>query len=162
MTGRHPVAQDVPGDPSTASFSTTVSLSHAALLDVSITHSDHGSDLDLYVYGPDGSLVGASFSPTDTERVTITNPVDGTYRIDVHGFNVPGGSDAFDLTIDAIQGTDVTVSGLAGSIAAGGSDTFTIAWTASGKPSGTYHGVVQLGPVGAPGALRIPIQVTIP
>jgi len=162
VTGRHPVAQDVPGDPSTASFSTTVSLSHAALLDVSITHSDHGSDLDLYVYGPDGSLVGASFSPTDTERVTITNPVDGTYRIDVHGFNVPGGSDAFDLTIDAIQGTDVTVSGLAGSIAAGGSDTFTIAWTTSGKPSGTYHGVVQLGPVGAPGALRIPIQVTIP
>ena len=45
-----------------------------------------GSDIDLYVYGPDGALVGASFSPTDTESVSILFPEDGTYRIDVHGF----------------------------------------------------------------------------
>ena len=162
VTGRHPVSQDAPGDPSTASFSTTVSISHAALLEVSIANSDHSSDIDLYVYGPDGSLVGASFSPTDTERVTIASPADGTYRIDVHGFDVPGGSDEFDLTIDAVQGTDVTVAGLASSLPAGGSDTFTIAWNTTGKAPGTYRGLVLLGPAEAPVSLAIPVEVTVP
>jgi hypothetical protein len=101
-------------------------------------------------------------TPTDVERVVISSPVDGTYRIDVHGYNVPGGQAEFDLTIDAIQGTDVTVTGLVGSLSAGGSDTFSVAWDTSGKPAGTYDGLVVLGPADAPGALRIPIEVTVP
>jgi hypothetical protein len=56
---------------------------------------------------------------------------------------VPGGQVEFDLTIDAIQGTDVTVTGLVGSLPAGGSDTFSVAWDTSGKPVGTYDGLVS-------------------
>jgi len=161
-TTREAVSQDDPGDPSTASFSTTIDISHGALLDISTANSDNASDIDLYVYGPDGTLVGASFSPTDEELVSILFPTDGTYRIDVHGFAVPGGSDAFDLTIDAVQGTDVAVAGLAGSLPAGGSDTFSVAWDVTGKAAGTYSGLVLLGPADAPAALRIPVEVTVP
>ena len=114
------------------------------------------------MYGPDGSLVGSSFTPSDTESVSISFPVDGTYRIDVHGFSVPGGSDEFDLTIDAVQGTAVSVSGLAASIPAGGSDTFAVAWDTTGLASGTYHGFVALGTVEAPGVVRMPVEVTVP
>ena len=125
-------------------------------------NSDDESDIDLYVYDPDGNLVGASFTPTDDERVEIFFPVDGTYRIDVHGFAVLDGSDDFDLTINAVQGTDVTVTGLASSIPAGGSDTFEVAWSVAGKPAGVYQGFVMLGPTGAPGLFRIPLEITVP
>ena len=161
-TTRETVSQDVPDDPSTSSFSTTVAIAHGAQLDVSIGNTDHASDIDLFVYGPDGALVAASFSPTDTESVSILFPEDGTYRIDVHGFAVNTGTDQFDLTIDAVQGTDVTVSGLAASIPAGGSDTFTVAWDTAGLAAGTYRGFVTLGTAEAPGVLRLPLEVTIP
>jgi hypothetical protein len=161
VTTRETVFQDDPNDPSTASFSRTVNISHGAMLDVSTANSGNGSDIDLYVYGPDGSLLGASFTPTDVERVSVVFPVDGTYRIDVHGWNVPSGSDQFDLTIDAVQGSEVTVSGLVGSLPAGGSDTFSVAWDVTGKAAGTYNGFVLLGPSGAPAALRIPVEVTV-
>src|SRR5919201_1683263 len=37
-------------------------------------------DWDLYVYGPDGGLAGSSGNaPNQTEMVTLTNPVAGTY-----------------------------------------------------------------------------------
>ena len=162
VTTRETVLQDDPNDPSTASFSTTVAISHGALLEVTTANSDDESDIDLFVYDADGNLVGASFTPFDDERVEVLFPVDGTYRIDVHGFAVLDGSDDFDLTINAVQGTDVTVSGLAASIPAGGSDTFQVAWSTAGKPAGTYDGLVILGPAGAPGLFRIPVTITVP
>jgi hypothetical protein len=162
VTTRETVGQDDPNDPATASFSTTVAINHGAALDVAIGNSDDGSDIDLYVYDPDGTLVGASFTPTDTEAVEILFPVDGTYRIDVHGFQVLDGSDDFDLTINAVQGTDVTVSGLASSIPAGGTDSFQVAWSIAGRPAGTYDGLVILGPANAPGLFRIPVTITVP
>lgn len=44
---------------------------------------DQGYDLDLYVYGPDGSLVGKSnmWSFSTDEGVWVQNPRNGTYRV---------------------------------------------------------------------------------
>ena len=162
VTTRETVLQDDPEDPSTASFSTNVDIAHGALLEITTANSADQSDIDLYVYGPDGELVATSLTPTDEERVEIRFPVDGTYRIDVHGWQVVDGTDEFDLTINAVQGIDVTVTGLAPSIVAGGSDIFEIAWSTAGKPAGTYQGVVLLGPTGAPGLFRIPLEITVP
>ena len=162
VTTRETVLQDDPDDPSTASFSTAVDIVHGAVLEVTTANSADESDIDLYVYGPDGEVVATSLTPTDDERVEIRFPLDGTYRIDVHGWQVVDGTDEFDLTINAVQGTDVTVTGLAPSIGAGGSDTFEIAWSAAGKPAGTYQGIVLLGPTAAPGLFRIPIEITVP
>ena len=66
------------------------------------------------------------------------------------------GSDEFDLTIDAVQGTDVTVNGLAASFPAGGSDTFSVAWDTAGLAAGTYQGFVAIGTPEAPGTSADP------
>lgn len=147
------VRQDDPEDPSTASYSTTVTLEHAALLEVA-TSGSQGNDLDLYVYGPDGELLGGSLTPTDEELVSILLPGDGEYRIVVHGYSVPAGSAEFTLTVDAVQGYDVTASG--------GPERLTVTWDAGDKPAGTYRGFVFMGPAAAPALLRVPITVAIP
>ncbi|WP_164011469.1 S8 family serine peptidase [Pyxidicoccus trucidator] len=48
-------------------------------------------DLDLYVYGPTGELVGSSANGTSTgEAVSIPNPAAGTWRVQLKGFlNTP-------------------------------------------------------------------------
>lgn len=153
--------QDDPNNPATSSVVKTVTLAHAAELNVS-TAGPEGVDLDLYVLDPSGNLLAASTSPTADESVSIQRPVDGEYTILVHGWSVPGGSAPFTLTIDAIQGTDVSVSGLPSSIPAGGSATVTVTWDASGKPAGTYKGVVFFGPSAAPALFRIPLTITVP
>ena len=110
----------------------TVTLAHAAELNVSTSGPD-GVDIDLYVVDPQGNLVAASTSSTPNESVSIQRPADGEYTILVHGWNVPNGSAPVTLTIDAIQGADVRLSGLPGSIPAGGSATLTVAWDATGS-----------------------------
>ena len=119
-------------------------------------------DIDLYVVDPQGNLVAASTSSTPNESVSIQRPADGEYTILVHGWNVPNGSAPVTLTIDAIQGADVRLSGLPGSIPAGGSATLTVAWDATGKPAGSYQGVLFFGPAAAPTLFRLPIEVTVP
>ncbi|MFQ6100615.1 MAG: S8 family serine peptidase [Anaerolineae bacterium] len=156
------VSQDDPDDPSTASFVTTVDVAHGALLEVSTANSGHESDIDLYVYGPGGGLVGSSTTPTDEEFVSVLFPEDGTYTIAVHGWSVPVSPDTFELTVNAVQGYDVTVTDLPPSIPAGGSGTITVNWDTSGKASGTYYGLVLMGPAEAPGLLQVPVEITVP
>ncbi|KPV53844.1 hypothetical protein SE17_07270 [Kouleothrix aurantiaca] len=153
--------QDNPNNPATSSVVKTITLANAAELNVSTAGPD-GVDIDLYVLDPFGNLAAASTSSTANESVSIQRPADGEYTILVHGWNVPGGSAPFTLTIDAIQGTDVRLSGLPSSIPAGGSATLTVAWDASGKPAGTYKGVVFFGPAAAPTLFRVPVTVTVP
>jgi hypothetical protein len=155
------VNQDDPDDPSTASFVTTVDITHGGLLEVR-TGGAAGNDLDLYVYGPGGQLLGASTTPTDQEFVSIHFPADGTYTVAVHGWNVPAGTTSFNLTINAVQGFDVTVDHLPHRIRPGGSATITVCWEAAGKAPGTYFGLVLMGPADAPGLLQVPITVTVP
>jgi hypothetical protein len=81
VTTRRP-SSGRPRRPSTASFSTTVAIANAASLDVSTASSANASDIDLYVYGPDGSLVGASFTrrtpSTSRSRSRRTAPTGST------------------------------------------------------------------------------------
>jgi len=161
VTTRETVYQDDPNDPSTASFVTTVEIEHGARLEVSTCCTDNDSDIDLYVYGPDGTLLGASTTPTDEENVSILFPEDGTYTIAVHGWSVPMGEDQFDLTINAVQGYDVTVTDLPSEIPAGGTATLTVNWDTTGKAPGTYYGLVLMGPITAPGLLEVPVEITV-
>lgn len=155
------VLQDDPNDPSTASFVTTVNIDHGAMLEVD-TCCTAGADIDLFVYDPDGQLVGSSTTPTDEEHVSILFPEDGLYTIAVHGWSVPGGSTPFDLTINAVQGYDVTVSNLPPSIPAGGSGTLAVNWDTTGFAPGTYYGLILMGPAEAPGLFQIPVEITVP
>ena len=47
-----------------------------------------GTDLDMYVYNPDGVQVASSTSGNTDEVVTIDNPVDGLWTVYVHGWLV--------------------------------------------------------------------------
>lgn len=162
VTTTESVNQDDPNDPSTASFTTTVDVEHGALLEVSTCCSANGSDLDLYLYDPNGDLVASSTTPTDEEAVSVLFPMDGTYTIAVHGWSVPAGTDTFELTVNAVQGYDVSATNLPASIAPGGSATITVEWDTTGFAPGTYNGLVLMGPADAPGLLPVPVEITVP
>jgi hypothetical protein len=64
-------------------------------------------------------IVGSSTTGSGNESVELINPPDGNYQIWVHGFGVSG-TPTFPLTVDAVQGNDLTVSGVpSGAVAAG-------------------------------------------
>jgi hypothetical protein len=160
VTTEETIYQDDPDDPSTASFVTTVDIEHGAKLEVS-TCCTSGSDIDLFVYDPDGNLVGSSTTSTDQEYVAILFPMDGTWTIAVHGWSVPAGTDTFKLTVNAVQGYDVTVSNLPSEIPANGSATMTVNWDTTGYAPGTYYGLILTGPADAPALLQIPVEVIV-
>ncbi|CAN5798957.1 hypothetical protein BH23CHL2_BH23CHL2_17480 [soil metagenome] len=161
MTTTETIFQDDPNDPSTASFSTNVTMNNGAELTVATCCTANGSDIDLFVYGPSGSLLASSTTPTDQEFVTIQFPADGTYRIDVHGWSVVGGVDTFDLTINAVQGSDIVAVADPGPVSPGGVKKVKVSWNLTGKPAGVYQGVVLIGPPDAPGLIAVPVEITL-
>ncbi len=151
------VNQDAAGNPATASYTRTVTVEHAAVLDVS-TGNSAGNDLDLYVYDPDGDLVGSSTTPTDEERVAVQFPEDGAWTIAVHGWSVPAGTATFDLTVNAVQGHDLTVTDLPdGPFAPHEEITLTLNFDREMAPGETWHGTLTVGPGVAPGVVKAPV-----
>jgi hypothetical protein len=158
--------QDNPDDPSTASVKKNLTLSHASRLSVSTAlNSD---DLDLFVVrdaNNDGvfspsEIVASSTSGTANESVDLISPPDGNYQIWVHGFSVAG-TPAFTLNVDAVQGNDLTVSGVpTGPLAAGTPVTLHVDYNKAMTPGSEYHGELLLGPPTAPSALSVPITIT--
>jgi subtilisin family serine protease len=53
------------------------------------SHVTPPSDLDLYVFAPDGSFLDLSGTSGSNEEVTLFNPQPGTHFVVVHGFEVP-------------------------------------------------------------------------
>ncbi len=143
-------------------------LTGAAYLDVQT--ACEGQDIDLYVYYDDGGgdvLVGASESSSGEEHVHVTMPEDGTYWIEVYGYDVSG-TKPFDITISSPMGDDMQLSGIpAGGINAGDGFTLDVDWTKVRSSSlkdreGEFEGVVYLGPVEAPGAVEVPVTLRYP
>ncbi|MGO1050979.1 S8 family serine peptidase [Crossiella sp. CA198] len=61
--------------------------------------ADPGADLDLLVFDCSSGVctqAGSSGGPTATEKVTITDPKAGRWRIEIDGYAVPAGSTAYD------------------------------------------------------------------
>lgn len=165
VTTTETAQQDDPSDPSSASVKKNVTVAHASRA-VFETHLDQ--DIDLFVVfdaNNDGTfelseIVGASAGATGDERVEITRPEDGNYQVWVQGFAI-GGSPTFPLTIDVVQGNDMSVSGLpAGPVAAGTPVTLTVAFSKAMTSGQTYKGELLLGPPSAPFALSVPIAIT--
>jgi hypothetical protein len=157
--------QDDPDDPSTASVKRSFSLHHAGQLDVSVDLPDNDVDLFLlYDANGDGNftpseIVGSSTTSTGTESISVSNPPDGAYQVWVHGFSVAG-SPTFPLTIDAVQGDDLTVTGVpAGAVPAGTPVTLHVTYAADLASGQDYDGLVRLGPPSAPGLISVPVRV---
>jgi hypothetical protein len=159
------VHQDDPDDPSSASVKENLTLTHASKLHVS-TALDQ--DIDLYVlYDANGDgqfagdeIVASSASGTGDEAVDLIRPSDGNYQIWVHGFAVSG-TPTTPLTIDAIQGTDLTVTGApSGPLPAGTPVTLHVAYDKAMTAGQDYFGEILLGPTSAPTALTVPVKIT--
>ena len=64
------------------------------------------------------------------------------------------------ITINAIQGTDLTVSGVpSGAVNAGAPVSFQVSFSKAVTPPATYYGLVFVGPAVAPTAIQIPVTV---
>lgn len=164
-----PIQQDDPNDPMTASYSKRLTLEHAGLLDI-VLDGQSGDDLDLYLlydFNNDGQFeageqVGASTTATADESISITLPMDGEYLILVHGWAVPAGSSTFTLSVNAVQGTSISVSGLPqGEILAGQRYSFDVEMDAAGYEPGVYSGLITLGPPEGPAAVMIPVTFVV-
>jgi hypothetical protein len=156
--------QDDPNDPSSASVKKPFTLTHAARATISTALTD---DLDLFIVydaNNDGTftsaeIIASSAGPDGNESVTLVAPADGNYQAWVQGFSVAG-TPTFPLTIDAVQGNDLTVSGLpAGAVPAGTAVTIHVDFSKSMTAGQDYFGELQLGPPTAPSALSVPITV---
>ena len=128
-----------------------------------ILTSSYPVDLDLYVYyelpGGGEIPVGSSTSPTADENVKLVMPVNGQYRIEVHGFSVPMPGVTFDLTVDMRSGLDLTpVNVPSGPIIANTPYTFGINYTVPDAEA-DYYGVVFIGPMGAPTTIELPVTL---
>jgi hypothetical protein len=78
----------------------------------------------------------------------------------VQGFAVSGKLPTH-LTIDAIQGNDLTVTGApSGPVPAGTPVTLHVAYSKAMTAGQDYFGEILLGPTAAPTALTVPVKIT--
>jgi hypothetical protein len=164
-TTQEPVAQDNPDDPSTASNKKNLTLSHASRLEVQTSFPTE--DVDLFVVydaNNDGTfasseIVASSAGGTANEAVELIRPADGNYQIWLHGFSVAG-SPSITMRVNAIQGNDLTVSGLpSGPVEAGTPVTLHVAFAKPMTAGQDYFGELLLGPPSAPSAFTVPVTV---
>jgi hypothetical protein len=134
---------------------------------VRISASVPGEDPDLFVVrdaNNDGQftadeIVAASATSSDSESVEMAVPPDGNYQVWVHGFAISTPTQ-FPLTIDAVQGGDLTVTGVpSGALPAGTPVTLHVTFDRPMTSGQDYKGELQLGPPSAPGVFRVPITV---
>ena len=156
VTSTETAHQDNPDDPSTASVKKTFTISHAsrATFEVHLP----SNDIDLYVL-KGGQVVGSSTTASGDESVTLIRPPDGTYEVWVHGFSVTG-TPTFPLTFDAVQGNDLSVSGIpSGAVPAGTPVTLHVDFSKSMTSGQDYFGEILLGPSSAPTAIHVPVTI---
>ncbi len=155
-----PIKQDDPNDPTTASYTQTVTIDHAASLSVDI-YGQASDDLDLFLVNPYGQIVAASTTPTSEEHVTVKFPMNGDWTILVHGWSVPAGESTFDMTVNAVQGYDVKVVNIPeGPFAANELIPITLEISHDMNLGDVLYGSVLLGPSLAPGLVEVPVTVT--
>ena len=150
---------------STASVKKSLTLTHASRLHVATVLDQ---DVDLYVVfdaNGDGKftsdeIVASSATGTGDESVDLIRPSDGNYQIWLHGFGITG-TPQTQLTIDAIQGNDLTVSGApSGPLPAGTPVTLHVTYNKTMTAGQDYFGEILLGPTTAPTALTVPVKIS--
>ena len=160
-----PQIQDDPDDPSTSSYKFPITINNGAKLEVTLTGP--AGDLDLFLlydFNRDGVFdlgterVGSSTTSSANEFVGVTMPPDGDYEAWVHGY--AAAATTFDLVINAVQGTDMTIAGLpAGPFQPNTPIAFSVNWTKTVPPGDAAEGLILAGPPGAAAALQIPVRL---
>jgi hypothetical protein len=142
-----PTNNFVPSGPGTKSYNVVVpagtTYARFSLFDANVSPA---SDIDLYVYDSEGTLVGLSGSGTSNEEVNLVNPGADTYTVWVHGWQTGGPSANFTLfywLLGSANAGNMAVTAPASATTGG---TGTINLTFSGLTAGTkYLGSVAYG-----------------
>jgi len=159
LEGTYTVQQD-------ASWTQEFELTDAAFIEVQTWCAD--SDIDLYVYDGAFNLIAGSESSSGDEYVRIDLPADDTYTVEVYGYSVFGGEDAFDISVSHPMGDDMSLSGVpVGAIPADSGFVLDVDWTKARSATleareGTYEGLVVMGPSEAPSAIQVPVTLRYP
>jgi len=166
LTGQT-IYQDNPADFMTASWKQMYMLSNAGSFEVNLYVGSN--DLDLYILydanndgiPQSGELIASSTAPAGVdEYIKILLPTDGRYWVFVHGWAVSPSPSTFSIDISIIQGTMLTVSNLpVGSIPAGTTVTFNLDYNLDGLAAGTWSGLLFVGPINAPTAVAVPVEI---
>jgi hypothetical protein len=91
--------------------------------------------------------------------VEVIKPADGVYLVAVDNFSGPAGT--FDLTIFALQGNGLSVTGVpAGAVPANTEVDLTVSFNQYLEIGKTYQGLIFLGPAEAPEVVEINVQIT--
>jgi len=166
LTGQT-IYQDNPADKMTSSWTKEYMLTNAGMLDVYLHVGSN--DLDLYILFdmdndgvPESNEVIAQSTNSAgiDDFVKMLLPPDGRYWVFVHGWAVVPSPSLFDIDITIIQGNMLTVSGLPqGSVPAGTTVNFNLNYDLSGVTAGTWEGLLFVGPINAPTAVAIPVEI---
>lgn len=108
-------------------------LNGAAVLRVALPpeSTEQGADLDIFVYDPNGELVATSTKPATDEQVDILLPMDGTWKVYVHGWLAPAGDSDYVLqswVVSKSLGDSLSVVSAPASATIGSTETVTVAW----------------------------------
>ena len=114
------VSQDTRGDKMTASWWKNLTINNSESISIEIDAEGHhaDSDIDLYLFRDSngdgefssGEEIKKSISGDSSEKVEVSNPEDGFYGVAVHGYDVPGDSINFWISIDEVGGSELRVT----------------------------------------------------
>jgi uncharacterized repeat protein (TIGR01451 family) len=143
----------------------TLTLADSFRLEVRTWEVSETPDIDLYVWqdGGDGIisgddiLVGSSEGSDANEAVTVYQPGDGLYFIEVYGYSVSGAPGQFGVLIRNVNGSGAFhVSGLPSVVEPGVSYPFDLHIDAPPGP-GAWEGLLLIGPTYADQGVEIPV-----
>lgn len=163
------IYQDNPMDPSTSSWSQELIVQNGGYIRSKID-STNPIDIDLYlVYDMNSNglpdwpqeILESSLSPDASEEVMHSFPSDGRYWVFVHGWNIPGGSSLFDISIEVVEGNDLVEKDVpTGPLPKDTQRFFNVTYDIPAL-AGHYIGGVLVGPSIAQDAVIIPFSVDI-
>jgi hypothetical protein len=170
---RQPIRQDPPSNICAASWRyPELLLVRGGQLQITLDAVRPASaDLDLYLYEDNGNerfecgtdpLAYYSNATGSEDSIKINFPLDANYWLIVHGYNVPGGSGDFDLTIRNIHGNEFHLRDLPlGPVEAGVPVDFQAVYNAAYAYTTpvTLDGVLFVGLPGVPDLLDIPVTL---
>lgn len=124
-------------------------------------------DLDVYLVGPDGSVVAQSTNGGTDEQIDVIAPADGDYTLIVHGWAVASPDTAFTVQSWLVPGGQSAAGSLqitqnaSGAAVIGASVDVGYGWSGLTDP-GNYLGAVSVWADASGPASLTPVVVTVP
>ena len=98
------------------------------------------ADLDIYLFDPTGELVAASFNEGTDELIDISQPIDGSWQLYVHGWAAPGGDSPYALyswVVPATPGGSLQITSAPTSATSDATANIALSW--SGATAGQWY-----------------------